>query len=86
MVIKDSFANCFILLTKHYQRIIVADLRHLIIDYLELAEQNGITDLLILYITPNSAVIRTCQKERNKKEVKPFLFVFKTVMPTKQLH
>ncbi|HQA15642.1 MAG TPA: DHHW family protein [Candidatus Avimonas sp.] len=69
MVIKDSFANCFIpFLTKHYQRIIVADPRHLNTDYLELAEQSGITDLLVLYNVPNFSSDKNLSKlTANKK-------------------
>jgi len=71
MVIKDSFANCFVpFLCKHYEKIVVVDPRHLNTDYLELARQNNITDLLVLYNVPNFTVDRNIPRLAPKKSEK----------------
>lgn len=50
LVVKDSFANCFIpYAAEHYDRILVADLRYLNMSLKALTEQYGVTDLLVLY-------------------------------------
>jgi hypothetical protein len=57
MVIKDSFANCFVpFLINHFERILVVDPRHLNTDYADFALQNNITDLLVLYNVPNFTI------------------------------
>lgn len=50
LVIKDSYANCFVpFLTRHYERIILVDLRYYREDVDRILKENKITDLLILY-------------------------------------
>ena len=50
LVVKDSFANCFIpYAAEHFDRIIVVDLRYLNMSLAQLAGQYGATDLLVLY-------------------------------------
>ncbi len=50
LIVKDSFANCFIpYAAEHYETILVADLRYLNMSLQALAEQYAVTDVLILY-------------------------------------
>ena len=50
LVVKDSFANCFVpYAAEHFDRVIVVDLRYLNMPLTQVAEQYGVTDLLILY-------------------------------------
>ena len=50
LVVKDSFANCFIPFAAcHYDWIIVADLRYLNMSLQALAAEYGVTDVLVLY-------------------------------------
>lgn len=50
LVVKDSFANCFIPFAAcHYDRILVADLRYLNMSLQALAAEYGVTDVLVLY-------------------------------------
>lgn len=50
LVIKDSYANCFLpFLTAHYGEIDVVDLRYYIDDLNELIDVDGITDVLFLF-------------------------------------
>jgi len=50
LVVKDSFANCFLpFATEHYGKMVVVDLRYINMSLQALAEQYGATDLLILY-------------------------------------
>ena len=50
LVVKDSFANCFIpYATEHFDRVVVVDLRYLNMPLSQVAEQYGVTDLLVLY-------------------------------------
>lgn len=50
MVVKDSFANCFIpYATEHFDRVVVVDLRYLNMPLSRIAEEYGVTDLLVLY-------------------------------------
>ncbi len=50
LVVKDSFANCFIpYATEHFDRVVVVDLRYLNMPLKQVAEQYGVTDLLVLY-------------------------------------
>lgn len=54
MVIKDSYANCFIpFLTAHYEEIQVLDLRLLTMPIQTYAAENNIDDILILYNVQN---------------------------------
>jgi len=54
MVVKDSYANCFIpFLTVHYEEIQVVDLRLLSMPLKTFATQNSIDDILILYNVQN---------------------------------
>ena len=50
LIIKDSFANCFVpMLTPYYDNIIVVDPRYFYDDIYEAAKRNSITDVLFLY-------------------------------------
>ena len=50
LIIKDSFANCFVpMLTPYYDNIIVVDPRYFYDDIYEAAKRNNITDVLFLY-------------------------------------
>jgi len=50
LVIKDSYANCFIpFLTSHFSDIIVIDLRYYSDDVNTLIKDYNITDVLMLY-------------------------------------
>ncbi len=50
LVVKDSFANSFIpYAMEHFDRIVVVDLRYMNMSLRQLAEQYGVTDLLVLY-------------------------------------
>lgn len=50
LVIKDSFANCMLpFLAEDYERVVVADLRQLNVDSVQLVEMFEPTELLILY-------------------------------------
>ena len=50
LVIKDSFANCFVpLLTPYYDNIIVVDPRYFYDDIYNVVQRNSITDVLFLY-------------------------------------
>ncbi len=50
LVVKDSFANCFIpYATEHFDRVVVVDLRYLNMPLSRVAEEYGVTDLLVLY-------------------------------------
>jgi len=50
LVVKDSYANCFIpFLTAHFDQIIVVDLRYYEDDLKTVIKDYGITDVLILY-------------------------------------
>ena len=50
LVVKDSFANCFIpYAAEHFDRVVVVDLRYLNMSLKQVAEQYGVTDLLVLY-------------------------------------
>lgn len=50
MIIKDSYANCFIpLLTPYYDKIIVIDPRYFYDDIYTLIEAYGISDVLFMY-------------------------------------
>lgn len=50
LVIKDSYANCFIpFMTGHFERIYAADLRYYKEDLTRLIREEGITDVLVLY-------------------------------------
>lgn len=50
LVVKDSFANCFVpYAAEHFDRVIVVDLRSLNMSLKMVAEQYGVTDLLVLY-------------------------------------
>lgn len=50
LVVKDSFANCFIpYATEHFDRVVVVDLRYLNMPLSQVADQYGVTDLLVLY-------------------------------------
>lgn len=52
LVVKDSFANCFLpYAANHYDRIVVADLRYLNMSLQAVAAAYGVTDLLVLYHT-----------------------------------
>lgn len=56
LVVKDSFANCFIpFLTRDYERITVLDLRFFNGSLTELLQQQEITDVLVLYEMSNFA-------------------------------
>ena len=56
MVIKDSYANCFIpFLANHYEEIYVMDLRFLNISISDFANTNGVKDVLLLYNVQNFA-------------------------------
>lgn len=50
LVVKDSYANCFVpYLAQDFERIVVVDLRYLNMSLRQLAEQYQVTDLLVLY-------------------------------------
>lgn len=50
LVLKDSYANCFIpFLTEHYNQIFVVDLRYYGDILSDLIRENGISDVLLLY-------------------------------------
>lgn len=50
LVVKDSFANCFIpYAAEHYDRVVVVDLRYLNMPISRVVEEYGVTDLLVLY-------------------------------------
>lgn len=54
LVIKDSFANCFVpFLTRHYEEIHMLDLRYYTGDPRAFLKDHGITDLLVLYELSN---------------------------------
>lgn len=54
MVVKDSYANCFVpFLTAHYEEIQIVDLRLLTIPLKTYATQNNIDDVLVLYNVQN---------------------------------
>lgn len=54
MVIKDSYANCFVpFLTLHYEEIHILDLRLLTIPIQNYATEQGIDDILLLYNVQN---------------------------------
>lgn len=54
LVIKDSFANCFVpFLAAHYGQITMVDLRHFEGDLLKLIREEGVTELLFLYEASN---------------------------------
>ncbi|MBR6504093.1 MAG: hypothetical protein IKT15_03895, partial [Firmicutes bacterium] len=56
MVVKDSFAHCFIpFLLEDYEEIIAVDLRYYRADLTALAQENGITEVLFLYNVLNLA-------------------------------
>lgn len=56
MVIKDSFAHCFIpFMVTDYEEIIAVDLRYYRADLSALAQENGITEVLFLYNVLNLA-------------------------------
>lgn len=63
MVIKDSYANCFVpFLTEHFERIIVIDLRYFNADTAAFAASEGVTDMLILYnaegLSSDSSIVK----------------------------
>jgi len=50
LVVKDSFANCFVpYATEHFDRVVVVDLRYLNMPISRVVEEYGVTDLLVLY-------------------------------------
>lgn len=50
LVVKDSYANCFIpFLTEHYEHIYVVDLRYYKKSVLDLIEQYGVDEMMFLY-------------------------------------
>ncbi len=50
LVVKDSFANCFVpYAAEHYDRVVVVDLRYLNMPLSRVVEEYGVTDLLVLY-------------------------------------
>ena len=50
LVVKDSFANCFVpYAAEHYDRVVVVDLRYLNMPLRMVVEEYGVTDLLVLY-------------------------------------
>ena len=50
LVVKDSFANCFLpYAAEHFDTILVVDLRYLNMSLKALASQYEVTDLLVLY-------------------------------------
>lgn len=54
LVIKDSFANCFVpFLTRHFQEIHMLDLRYYTGDPRAFLQDHGITDILVLYELSN---------------------------------
>ena len=57
LLIKDSYAHCFVpFLAAHYETILMLDPRYLVTDVAALAQEKGVTDLLVLYNLPNFAV------------------------------
>ena len=56
LVVKDSFAHCFIpFMLEDYEEIIAVDLRYYRADLTKMAEENGITEVLFLYNILNLA-------------------------------
>lgn len=63
LVIKDSFANSFVpFLTSHYQKIVMVDLRYYNENLENLIQDEGITDICILYNVSNLVTDRNIQK------------------------
>ena len=63
LMVKDSFANCFVpFLTGDYETITMVDLRYFNDPLEDLAEQQGVTDLLVLYELSNFAADRNLFK------------------------
>lgn len=57
MVLKDSYANCFVpFLTQHYEEIHVLDLRMMNMPILNYAKTNNIDDVIFLYNVQNFSV------------------------------
>lgn len=65
MVIKDSYAHSIApFLVNHFEETLFVDLRYFNADPEQFAEENGVTDLLILYRIPGFAVEKTVSKLR----------------------
>ncbi|MBQ5976755.1 MAG: hypothetical protein IJL51_01305 [Oscillospiraceae bacterium] len=63
LLVKDSFANCFVpFLTEHFETVTMLDLRHFTESLDDLVEQQGITDVLVLYELSNFAEDRNLFK------------------------
>ena len=63
LLVKDSFANSFVpFLTTHFETITMVDLRYFSDSLEELTEQQGITDVLVLYELSNFAADRNIFK------------------------
>lgn len=56
LIIKDSFANCFVpFASLHFSETVVVDLRHMNMNLSSVIEKYGITDILVLYNIKNFA-------------------------------
>ena len=63
LLVKDSFANCFVpFLTTYFETITMVDLRYFNESLDELASEQGITDVLVLYELSNFAADRNLFK------------------------
>lgn len=63
LIIKDSFAHSFApFAANHFDTVYMADLRYLNINLQEWSEENGITDVLVLYQIPGFAKEKTVSK------------------------
>lgn len=93
MIIKDSYANCFIpLLTPYYDKIIVIDPRYFYDDIYTLIEAYGISDVLFMYnvnsyVEDNSLedILSKSVKSRIKCEnIKKYKIIFRLSSNTNQ--
>lgn len=56
LVVKDSFAHSFVpFAVNHYERVLMVDLRYFNMPISEYIEENGVTDILVLYNLANLA-------------------------------
>lgn len=63
LIVKDSFANSFApLAVNHYEETYMIDLRYFNLDVLSFMEEQGITDVLLLYQIPGFAGEKTVKK------------------------
>lgn len=63
LVIKDSFAHSFVpLAVNHYERVLMVDLRYFNMPIEAYVEENGVTDVLVLYNLANLATDKNLGK------------------------